>query len=233
MRKWLLIASTVCLVPFAQGAPIYSIPFTVSGAGTGVGAASAVFTLTQTGPTYQLEIDVTDTTNGPGSVADNVSAIEFTAATGGTLDASGSGNLVCINDPGCVPGAISTSAAIGWAFSTPSTGTYLLDDLVGAGHAGPSHTLLGNPPYPGGSISGNGPHNPFLDGTTTWFIDGLTSPTLVSGVFLQFGTDDCFAGGSTTCGDPGVPGSSTPEPISFVLVGSGLGALLVLRRKYC
>jgi hypothetical protein len=231
MRKWLLIACSACLVPFAQGVPVYSIPFTVTDASGG--SATALFTLTQTGLTYQLQIDVTDTTVSPNTVAENVSAIQFTAGAAGTLDTSASGNLVCINDPGCVPGPLSTSAAIGWVFSTPSTGTYLLDDLVGTGHSGPSHTLIGTAPYSGGSIVGNGPHNPFLDGTTTWFIDGLTSPTVVSGVLFQFGTTDCFGAGSTTCGDGGIPGSSTPEPISFVLVGSGLGALFVLRRRYC
>lgn len=55
----------------------------------------------------------------------------------------------------------------GWVFSS-SGENFSLDVLSGTGHAGPAHTIIGAPAVDnkydgaGGSIAGNGPHNPFL-----------------------------------------------------------------------
>ena len=73
-----------------------------------------------------------------------------------------------------------------------------LDVLSGAGHAGPAHTLIGAPAADnkydaaGGSIKGNGPHNPFLNQTATFNLNvlGVTADTTITSVCFQFGTTD-------------------------------------------
>src|SRR5262249_35730221 len=110
----------------------------------------------------------------------------------------------------------------GWVLSTPASLTLKLDDLAGAGHAGPAHTLIGPPGAGGkytagnGSIDGNKPHNPFLFGTESFTLNfaGFSSDSKVTGVTFQFGTTD--GSGRVT----GIP--SVPEPSSIVLSGMGL-----------
>ena len=84
-----------------------------------------------------------------------------------------------------------------------------------------------------GSIAGNGPHNPFLDGTAMFTLDvpGVTSATTVTSAIFSFGTSsDC-----DLCTAPGTPRNNptVPEPGTYVMIAVGLGlvGLAQLRRS--
>jgi hypothetical protein len=106
--------------------------------------------------------------------------------------------------------------------------------LTGAGHAGPANTLIGTPgadtaySNAGGSIAGNGPHNPFLANTTTFFVDGINSDTRVTSALFQFGTTD---GNLQACTSGPGCGSQVPEPVSLAMVGGGLVAIGLVGRR--
>ncbi len=185
--------------------------------------AQAVFSFSGT----TLTISLTNLEANPTDVAQNLSALIFTTSPspGTQTSYSSSGLERTIAKDGTFtdnPTAVST----GWVLTEPSSSTLQLDVLAGTGHAGPAHTLIGEPANSGtysaanGSIAGNGPHNPFLHDTPTFTLtfSGFTSDTTLTSVIFQFGTTD----GSNQI--PGVPGS-VPEPSSFVLLGLGLFGL--------
>ncbi len=105
-----------------------------------------------------------------------------------------------------------------------------------AGAAGPSNTIIGPSDASNiyaaanNSITGNGPHNPFLFGTSSdpvhfvLNVPGVTSSTTVTAVNFSFGT----AEGNNV---PGVPGGTVPEPASMLLIGGGLLSLGLIRRR--
>ncbi len=72
-----------------------------------------------------------------------------------------------------------------------------------------------------GSIAGNGPHNPFTDGTATFLLDvsGVTMSTNVDSAVFSFGT-------TPGIDVSGIPQTSIvpviPEPPSLLLLGTGL-----------
>jgi hypothetical protein len=173
----------------------------------------------------------------PVTVAQNLSDFSFVlSGTGfgtGTL-ASSSGQEVTIDGNGNA--ATGPTGSTGWAGSG-SGGTYLLNVLGTA--IGPAHTIIGAPDGLGkysaakGSIAGNGPHNPFLNQTATFTfnISGVTAGTVVSSTIFSFGTtagDDvsgCLVGG------PSCTSTTVPEPVSLSLVGGGLLALGLFRKR--
>lgn len=118
--------------------------------------------------------------------------------------------------------------AAGWLLTGGTGGTLTLDDLNGG--AGPAHVIIGPP---GGatytnanaSIAGNGPHNPFLAGDVTFTLSvaGVTAASSIDNVLFSFGTTS----GVTA------PGRLTPvpEPVSLLLLGSGLVAVGAWGRK--
>jgi len=166
----------------------------------------------------------------PTTVAQNLSDFAFSLSGSTTLGslASSSGQSVTIAAGGVA--TTGASIATGWIFSSPSAGSYLLDDL-GAGGSGPGHTIIGAPGAGGvytnanSSIAGNGPHNPFLNQSATFTLNitGVTDATTVSNVIFSFGT---VSGNNVPGG-----GSSVPEPVSLSLVGGGLLALGLLRKR--
>ena len=92
--------------------------------------------------------------------------------------------------------------------------------------AGPAQTLLGDPSAAGlylnagGSVAGNGPHNPFLEGWAMFEIaaPGLSPGGRVDSVTFSFGTRE-------NVNVPGESSSAVPEPASMLLMGGGLAAL--------
>jgi hypothetical protein len=162
------------------------------------------------------------------TVAQNISDFSFSLSGTTSLGslASSSGQEINVAANGTF--ATGSTVATGWILSSPSSGSYILDALA-AGGAGPEHTILGAPGAGGtysnanGSIAGNDPHNPFLNQSATFTLNitGVTASTNVSNVLFSFGT---VSGNN-------VPGGGVPEPLSLSLVGSGLLALGLLRKR--
>jgi hypothetical protein len=168
----------------------------------------------------------------PISVIQLISDLSFTLSGGQTsgtmaMTTSGSsGQEITVNGDGS--STLGSTVPTGWSL----TGLHL--NVLGT-PTGPSHLIIGPPDGSGnysnakGSIAGNGPHNPFLNGSASFTIDipGLTADETVTGAVFSFGTTD---GVNLT---PGVP---VPPPVpdggmTVVLLGAAVSGLGLLRRK--
>jgi hypothetical protein len=214
-----------------------SITFvTPAGSSTGGGPVNAEADFT-TGAN-SLTITIKDLQANPSDVAQLVSDLSFTLGNGGSLTGSSqtgaSSQELTVNGNGTfsIGANLTTVPAVGWVYSTSSSTAGHLDDLVGTGHAGPAHLIIGPPGAGGtysaanGSVQGNGPHNPFLNQSATFTITGagITANTTITSMSFSFGTT------------PGVfvQGQAVPEPSSLVLslVGIGLiGSIGVYRSR--
>jgi hypothetical protein len=217
-----VVAVTVVLA--ASAAHAGSITFrTPSGSTIGGNPVDAQAVFSFSGTT--LTIGLTNLEANPKDVAQNLSALIFTTSPnhGTKTSYSSSGLERTVNSNKTFtdnPTAVST----GWVLSAPATSTLELDVLSGPGHAGPAHTLIGQPANSGiysaakGSIAGNSPHNPFLHDTPTFTLNfsGFTSDTAISSVIFQFGTTD---------GSNLIRGVPVPEPSTGVLLGLGMGLI--------
>jgi hypothetical protein len=171
-----------------------------------------------------LTITLTDLLANPKDVGQLLSDLSFTVGNGGTLtgstESSSSGQEITVNSGGTF--TIGSTVGAGWVYSTSSATSGLLDVLSGPGHAGPAHLIIGPPGAGGtysnanGSIAGNGPHNPFLNGSATFTItgSGITADTTITSATFSFGT----SAGATVQG-------VVPEPSSLVLSLSGIGVV--------
>ena len=212
---------------------------TPSGSTTGGGAVNDQAAFTTGAGTVTIDLTNLLTAAQVNDVAQNLSDLFFTLsgtfASGLVSDANRtySGKLIDV----AAGGAVSTDSGNGipasyngWDFSN-SGSTFLLNDLGSA--AGPAQTIIGGTTstttYPGanGSIDGNGPHNPFLQGTAHFVltIAGVTASTNITAATFSFGT----AAGSNI---PGVL-QPVPEPRlgSFLLIGAMLSAAAYYRKK--
>jgi hypothetical protein len=180
-------------------------------------SASATFTTSL----HSLTIVLTDLLANPKDVGQLLSDLSFTLGNGGSLTgaslSSSSGQVITVASNGTFTAG--PTVATGWVPTLGGTSGHL-DDLVGTGHAGPAHTIIG-PPGPGGtysavnnSIKGNGPHNPFLNQSATFTITGagITADTTITSATFSFGT----ASGVT------VAGVSVPEPSAVVICLTGM-----------
>ncbi len=231
MKLMIRLCSIALLLPIASAAQAGGIVANVSG-GSGSTAYDAQATFTF--GSGSLSIDLNNLIVNPKSVVQNVSALSFTLTdafgTKTSYTSSGYERNVALNGSySDVSGAVST----GWALGTTGTKTISLDVLA-AGGVGPEHTLIGEP---GGStysnanssITGNGPHNPFLHGDANFVLDysGFSAGSTLSSVTFQFGTTDGSNQHTTT--SFGV----TPEPSTLIMLGTvavgGIG--VALRRR--
>ena len=175
-----------------------------------------------------ITITLNDLLANPKSVGELISDLDFTLsnhATMGTLANSTAQEISIAGNIGTPGGTVST----GWALNDNVSGGLQLDVLGTS--VGPSHLIIGPGPYTNanGSINGNKPHNPFLNGTATFTVDvsGVTAATTVTGATFSFGTES----GVTVPGTSGGGGTSVPEPASLGLLGLGLAGLGLARRR--
>jgi PEP-CTERM motif-containing protein len=205
---------------------------TAPGSTTSGGAVDATATFTTGDGT--LSITLTDLLANPTDVAQLISDLEFTlsnGATSGTI-ASSSGQEVTIDKAGNP--TLGSTVDTGWTLNSTPTG--LQRDVLGT-PTGPSHLIIGAPDgsnvysNANGSIAGNGPHNPFLNGSATFLLDiaGVTADTTVDSATFSFGTTE----GADLV--PGTPRNNppVPEPGTYVMIAVGLGlvGLAQLRRS--
>ena len=181
-----------------------------------------------------ISITLTDLYVDPLDVAQDLSAFYFTTSVIPSTESISTSSATAINiaTGGAYTGA--GTVAPGWALTLFSAVTEL-DDL-GAGGAGPAHTIVGAPDgsnmysNANSSIAHTGdPHDPFPQEIATWTLteNSITSATTISNVFFQFGTTD---------GTNDVPGTlfAIPEPATagmFLVAGVSLILLCRSRRR--
>jgi len=227
MCRALSACAAIVLVLGSAGVRAESITFT--GLSGGQVGAEADFT-TGAGT---ISVTLKNLLADPSGVAQCLSALTFQTsdAPGGPLGLSSSaGTLYSVAKNGTYTSSALLADQAGWVLSNPSGSILSLNVLVGTGHAGPAHTIIGGPgsggTYAGAnnSIKGNNSHNPFIALSQSWQITapGITADTHISNVVFQFGTAN---------GQNQVP--SVPAPSSLVgLAGMGaVGAALFARRR--
>jgi hypothetical protein len=224
-------AAFVCLILASATAPAQagSIVYLTPPGSTTSGPVDAEADFT-TG-FHSLMITLKNLQANPTDAAQLLSDISFTVGRGtlaGATLASSSAQLITVNSNK----TFSTGATVptGWVPTLGGTSGHL-DDLVGTGHAGPAHLLIGPPggstyANSNGSIHGNKPHNPFLNQTATFSITGpgITADTTVTSATFSFGTTSGIF----------VNGSAVPEPsaLAMGLVGVGLIGSIHAHRSF-
>ena len=214
------------VAPVHAGMITYVTP---PGATVGAGPVDASATFTTSANT--LTIGLNDLLANPTDIGQLLSDLSFTLGNGGSLTgatetaASSAEITVAGNGSFTGPTPISGVAVVGWPFAVNSATAGTLDVLVGPGHAGPAHLIIGPPGAGGtysaanGSIAGNGAHNPFLFESATFTITGpgITADTTITSATFSF---------SPTAGVT-VPGVVTvPAPASLTLLATGALGLL-------
>jgi len=202
----------------AGGQPVDATVVLSTGTGSLNIALSNLLTAPQMLNAGQLLSDLSFTLTG------TTSAGSVTSSTG-TFITVGAGGVVTSATSGASPPDL-----VGWGLSNTAS-TYTLNGLGGS--QTPANTIIGgtagsSTPYSAAnaSIAGNGPHNPFVQGTADWVlsIPGVTDTTNISAVVFSFST----ASGVNV---DGVPTGGVPEPATLGLLGFGLAGLGFARRR--
>jgi PEP-CTERM motif len=215
----LVIAVMILFAAVANADQVFSTPTGAINPLTGTPVSgTADFSLSGSTLTLKLSNAIV----GIGSAGQLLTGLTFTLSNGSGVSLSSQvGDLVNVNSDKTFTD-LGTSA-LGWGFGTTGTNTFEVCMICTGGVTSPvtpSEGMLGPVSGDGkydnanNSITGSGPHNPFVNGTATY---KFTVPTGVtaSNVFFQFGTTP---GGAI----------SAPEPSSILLLGLGLLGLALL-----
>jgi PEP-CTERM motif len=249
MLRKIVPALVFLLVAGTASATVTTSTFTASGNNTGGSAINAEAVFTFNNLTDQLTVTLVNLLPNPTDVTQNITDFDFQLLpSAGTISCStncltssgtpnfagvGGGRVLVASGGGFAVNP--TNVAPGWAVSFGSGG-FLLNGL---GHA----SIIGPPGGSGytnanGSIAGNHGHNPFINQTAQWIftLSGLPSSSALTltptHIVFSFGTSgaEFFCITPSDCGGGG-GGQSTPEPLSFALVGGGLIGMYFIRRR--
>lgn len=225
-QKKLIIVTSLGLLAWGAGAN--EIFVTPSGSSTGDGAVDATATFDITSP-GTLQITLTDLLANPTSVGQLISDLKFVLSGGQTSGSisSSSGQQVSIDGSG--KPTLGSTTSTGWGLNNNVSGGLQLDAL---GFVGPAGLIIGPPGSDGtygnanGSIAGNKPHNPFINGTATFTLSiaGLTTDETITSAVFSFGTQEGVD-------VKGVGGSVPDGSTTAVMLGAALTGLALLRRK--
>ena len=190
--------------------------------------------------TNTLQIGLGDSLANPITVAQLISGLSFALSNGlssGSLSSSGA-YFIAVSTSGSF--AAAGSDATSWLLQTGTSGFDLCEICYNVNGGARAAELIIGPPdsqdiYSGamGSISGNRPHNPFINqsGSYTLDIPGLSSSDTISNVVFRFGTTFGQVTSDGVCTD-NCGGTSVPEPGALALFAAGLlGCALFINRR--
>jgi len=222
------LATLAVAVTFALSAQAASVTFTATG--TLGGNPEDVSATVTTGAGF-ITVMLTNLEANPKDVIQSISDFFVTVSGVDTLTGTTStptGSLINIAANGSVSNSAAAVAPWGVSISgtTATSTTFLLNDLIGP----QLQTIIGPAGAGGvytnanGSIAGNGPHNPFLDGSATFTINSatVTDATTISAATFSFGTTSGNNLTGTPGGGGGGGGGTVPEPgsIGLMVVGA-------------
>jgi PEP-CTERM motif len=166
-------------------------------------------------------------------VSQVITGLKFTVSSAGTSSGlSGTGVVADIVTGGKYtlsgPVTITNPPAPGWNLLNNTNQMYMSvlgngqPDYGVIGPGAPSSPTAGKYNNANGSIISNDPHNPFTytTGNFTLNVSGITSTSIITSVYFQFGTNQSQGFHK---GDPGEPtgAQSAPEPASMTLLAIG------------
>ena len=227
------LCATCCALLCASVALANTDTFTATGTSSGGATqnASATF-VTGTGT---LSITLKNLLSNPRTIGQDISGIFFTLSSGATNGSLTSSSGIELNIARNGHYSIGPTVSTGWAL-TSSGGTLVLQVLNTP--EAPEHTIVGtssNGTYSGGiyskansSLTGNGPHNPFLESGATFNLAvlGATSSTRVTSATFVFNT----VAGDTRAG---INPTTVPEPATemLLLIGAVSAAGFLYHRR--
>jgi PEP-CTERM motif-containing protein len=218
----------VGMIPLAHADFVFSTP--TGAVDTAGDPVSAMADFHFNGTNWVLTL--TDTLAGIKDVGQALTDIFFSVSSGTAALGTQTGNLIDVGAGGVVNDGGTSSDALSWGFGGTTISGHSGFELCTICQGGvtasstPTEAILGPVSADGkydnanGSIDSNAGHNPFVEGSATFTLTGLSSSTTFSNILFSFGT---------TPGD-NVP-STVPEPTSLLVLGLGLAGLVYRHRR--